>query len=373
MADFVSSPFAIWALLLAVAGSALWLGIHTRWGRHMSGVAITIFAGVALGNFGVLPQQHGVYDSIFTTLLPVALALLLLQAHLATIFREAAPLLLAFAAAIVATLGGVLLAWLIVPLGADGPPLAAMLTASYIGGSANFFAVAETAGFTEAAVIPAAVAADTLATNLYIIAAMLLPGFGWAVRLWPSSRVNDPAPAPKAERPAFNPPALALALALAFALVAGAEALAGALGTPRLMILILTALALTAANIWPRQMARLEGSQPLGLMLLFLFLTALGAGADVRAVLASSLNVAAFVLLILGFHLIILLALGRLLRLGLPELLIASNAAVGGTSSAGPIAAARGWHSLVTPGILVGALGNAVGTFIGAGVYGLLS
>jgi uncharacterized membrane protein len=57
------------------------------------------------------------------------------------------------------------------------------------------------------------------------------------------------------------------------------------------------------------------------------------------------------------------------LRLTLPELIIASNAAVLGATTAPALAAARGWHDLVTPGVLVGVLGYALGTFAGTAIF----
>jgi len=60
---------------------------------------------------------------------------------------------------------------------------------------------------------------------------------------------------------------------------------------------------------------------------------------------------------------------GRLFGLTLPELIIASNAAVLGATTAPALAAAKGWSHLVTPGVLVGVLGYALGTLIGTAVY----
>jgi uncharacterized membrane protein len=64
-----------------------------------------------------------------------------------------------------------------------------------------------------------------------------------------------------------------------------------------------------------------------------------------------------------------LLLAGRLFGLTLPELIIASNAAVLGATTAPALAAAKGWSNLVTPGVLVGVLGYALGTLIGTAVY----
>jgi uncharacterized membrane protein len=53
------------------------------------------------------------------------------------------------------------------------------------------------------------------------------------------------------------------------------------------------------------------------------------------------------------------------LQLSLPELIIASNASVLGATTAPALAMARGWNTLVTPGILVGVAGYIIGTPLG--------
>jgi uncharacterized membrane protein len=78
------------------------------------------------------------------------------------------------------------------------------------------------------------------------------------------------------------------------------------------------------------------------------------------------------VLILLSVHLLVLLGVGRLFRLTLPELVTASNAAVLGATTAPALAAAKGWHDLVTPGVLVGVLGYALGTLVGTAVFHIL-
>ena len=68
-------------------------------------------------------------------------------------------------------------------------------------------------------------------------------------------------------------------------------------------------------------------------------------------------------------HLLGVFAIGKkLLRLSTRELLVASNANVGGPATAGALAAGKNWTELVVPGMLVGNLGNALGTFVGLGM-----
>ncbi len=67
-------------------------------------------------------------------------------------------------------------------------------------------------------------------------------------------------------------------------------------------------------------------------------------------------------------HLIFILAAGKIFKLDLAEILIASNANMGGPTTAAAMAVAKKWDELVIPAILCGTLGYAFATFIGVAV-----
>ena len=73
--------------------------------------------------------------------------------------------------------------------------------------------------------------------------------------------------------------------------------------------------------------------------------------------------------ILLVVHGIVTFGLGAIFKLSLPELITASNAAILGATTAPALAAAKGWKDLVTPGVLVGVFGYALGTIIATAVY----
>lgn len=70
-------------------------------------------------------------------------------------------------------------------------------------------------------------------------------------------------------------------------------------------------------------------------------------------------------------HLCLLVIVGKLMKLELTEVMIASNACILGPPTAAALAASKGWQPLIAPGILVGLFGYAIATFIGIALTAL--
>ena len=106
----------------------------------------------------------------------------------------------------------------------------------------------------------------------------------------------------------------------------------------------------------------------IGTFLMQIFFAVIGASANIGMVLKVGPVLFIFAAVILAVHLLVLLLGGMLMRLDLFELIIASNANVGGPTTAAAMAVARRWDTLVLPAILCGTLGYAVANFIGVAV-----
>eukprot|EP00958_Prasinococcus_capsulatus_P012324 scaffold1229_cov400-Prasinococcus_capsulatus_cf.AAC.5 len=54
------------------------------------------------------------------------------------------------------------------------------------------------------------------------------------------------------------------------------------------------------------------------------------------------------------------------------QMMVASNANVGGPATASALAVSKGYTKLVMPALLVGTFGNSIGTFLGLALHQLL-
>ena len=121
---------------------------------------------------------------------------------------------------------------------------------------------------------------------------------------------------------------------------------------------------------------RLRGARILGLLVVQLFLAVIGTLCDLSALgavreLAGSL--ALMVLIGVSVHAALSLLGARLLRLDLHAVSIASQANIGGGTTAMALARSFGRADLVLPAILIGSLGTALGNYLGIAVAELLT
>lgn len=89
------------------------------------------------------------------------------------------------------------------------------------------------------------------------------------------------------------------------------------------------------------------GAEALGSALMMLFFATIGAGAGSLQALSGCWWLLAFIAVQLGVHLAVCIGGGRLLRLPMRAILIASNANVGGSATAAAFATAKGWQEMV--------------------------
>ena len=358
--------WALWAVLLSAAAFGLWAE-RTRWGSRLSGAVIAIGTTFVLSNLRVIPAEAPAYGAVWSYLVPLAIPLLLFKADLRRIIREAGPTLIAFLAGAVGTVLGTWIAFQIVPLGEEGWKLAGIFCATYVGGSLNYMASAEALGLRSGDLLAAGVAADNLAMTLYFLVLFSLPSLPWLRRRY-VNRVIENDIEPDESGPRISVRSMATAIAIAATVCAVGYGLAEALGVGSSGILVMTALIVAGATLFPRRMGALAGAHELGVLLMQVFFAAIGASASIILVITHGVMLFVFAIAILAVHLVFILVACRLLGLDLAEIVIASNANMGGPASAAAMAVARRWEALVIPAILCGTLGYAIATFVGVAV-----
>ena len=378
------NSIAVIAALMVLSGVSMLLA-RTRLGAQVTGTVIVILGAIAASNLNIIPHSAPAYGFVFTYLVPVLIPLFLFQADLRRIVTEASRTTAAFLLATIGTVAGVTVAALLLDLSALGSGsslsteareagIVGLFASTYIGGSVNYAALGEITGLNQdASFFSAATAADNLFSALYLSLIALIPGVAAIARFFPSSKqASDHGVTDElgAEDP-VTATSLCLGIAASLSLVAITDSIEAMLGLSGWRYVILTGLVLMVATLVPNARRWFSGAFELGIALSFVFFAAIAAGADIPAMLAVAPLLIGLVCILLTVHLAVLLSLGFLCKLTLPELLTASNAAILGATTAPAMAAAKGWRDQITPGVLVGVLGYALGTFIGTALFKL--
>jgi uncharacterized membrane protein len=349
------------------------------WGQKLGGPLILLAVSMAASNLGLIPYSAPLYGTIAGVLVPMAIPLLLMRADFRTIIVESGPMLIAFVLAAGATVIGAIIAAQLIDMGPLHAEIAGTITSSYIGGSLNFVATAEAVGIKDSSIYVAALSADAVGAVIFLLLLMLMPAVRFIRKAMPSKFIGaepqateEQSSIPARRESPFRLPAAVNGLALSLVVCAVSWGLASLLGAEAFFVLIVTTLALLVANFAKPLVRRVESEFELGTLFMYIFFAVIGAGANLGEVMGAALPIIGFIIAMVLVHLCLLVIIGKMLKLDLAEVLIASNACILGPAPAAALAASKGWQPLIAPGILVGMFGYAIATFIGVALSTLL-
>ncbi len=373
--SFISDQniLALGTVLIGLAWLGFWIDT-TALGKKTSGVVWVIAAAMLLSNIKLIPFSSSSYDFVGGTLVPLAIPLLLFKADLRKIFRESGPVMLTFAIASAATVAAAVVGYYLFDLGEIGPKVAGVYTGGWIGGAVNFLAVSQAVEMTPTE-FSVSIGASSMVSNIALLLLVAIPSIGWITRRLPIHVDNGTTAESDAEQKqhtSFKLTHVSGAIALSFAICAVSSAISGWLSMSQYNILFITVLTIIIANLMPQTLQNIEGDFDLGMLFMYIFFAAVGAGTDVSFFFSAALLLFVYGMFIIIAHLLIVLLAAKVLKVDLAEAIVASAAALVGPAVTAAIATSRGWRSLVTPGIMCGIFGYVIGTFIGVSVTALL-
>ena len=381
----IESPLALATLIAAVTALAFWLDYRFPALGKVGASMMAIIFGAILSNTGLVPAASPVYDVVVGPVTSVSIAWLLLSVDLRDLVKAGPRMTGAFIIAVVGTMIGAFVAALLYgdQFPEDTWRIAGALTGTYSGGSVNFVSVGRELGLS-GTLFAGLNAADAVVTGLWLGATLILPV--WLARFFAPVRKAARAEGTPVEQGGTDPDersrhhpyfvreglsavGIANLFAAGLILVFASEWLSDLYpAVPSILILTTLALALGHSPLYREA----PGAMQLGSVGLHFFFVLIGILSRVSEIAAVGFEIFYFTLTVVGVHGIWVLGLGKLFRLDIGTIFVASQAAVGGPSSALAVAIAREWRHLVLPGVVMGLFGYAVGTYLGFGVAYLL-
>ena len=391
--------WALLAVLFAATAIAIWLEQKYKWASKISGAIITLVFALALVNLHVIPDSAPVFDDIvWGYAVPLAIPLLLLQTNIRKIWKETGRFLLIFLIGAAGTVAGTVLATVLLGSAVEGlPGAAAMMTGSYIGGGVNFTAVAD-AFHVDSSLIAATTVADNLNMALYFLVLLGIAGSVFFRKRYAHPHIDEVASRGKAgetetlakqywTRKNISLKDIAAALAYAAIIVflsrlignffAGlipkdswfTQMLNTFFGSQYVWI---TNFSVIFATCFEKRAEEMHGAQEIGTWLIYLFFFVIGVPASISILIRNAPILLLFCMIIVLVNMAFCFIGGRILKFDLEDIILASNANIGGPTTAAGMAISQGWVKLVGPCMLVGTFGYVIGTWLGILVGSLL-
>ncbi len=380
------APLYILAALGLHVALSEYLARHTFL-RHVGAALLVIVLTAISANLGLLPtyeENLDFYNVIFGPVASLSIFLLLLGVNLADVKKAGGALLSLFLLGSFGTVAGVFCGLLSVggfdAFGDLTFALGGMFVGTYTGGSVNFNAVAAQYGvMQEGGLYLGASVVDSAMTTIWMAATVAIPRLLQRRRsgAGPQLEIGGPLTGEDQDTETTHHFDLALLVSIGCLVVwvAGEVSLwaSVAFGFQIPSVLVLSTVALVLAQL-PFIQA-LRGARLLGMLLVMLFLSVIGVLCDVGALLelgqlAGKLSLFCFVCVFV--HGVVVFGGAALFKQDPVLAAVASQANIGGGTSALALARSLGRSDLVLPAILIGALGTALGTYLGFGVAELL-
>lgn len=386
------------ALLMVSVAFAIWLEQKYAWASKISGAIIALLIALAASNLSIIPTSCPLYDDIvWGYAVPMGIPLLLLQCNMKKIWKETGRMMVIFLIGAAGTVVGAFVAYTLlhsyIP-GLEG--VAAMMTGSYIGGGVNFAALA--VEFDVGEIKAATTVADNLLMALYFFALIFIAGMKFFRKNYSHPHIdaveaNGDLTGSQTQAAAYwsrkdiSLKDIAMNFAYSAAVVFAAKLIAGAIGglIPDTGVVLhmlhtffgseyvwITTVAMAVATFGEKRVAKLSGSQELGTYLIYLFLFVIGVPASVYKILTETPLLLVFTAIMVIVNMLFCFLGGKLLHFDLEDIILASNANIGGPTTAAGMAISQGWSALVGPVMLVGTFGYVIGTYLGILVGGAL-
>lgn len=401
------NDWALWTIIIGFSALSVIIEKKYKWASIISGPVIALIFAMILSNIGIIPTAAPTYDIVWNYIVPFAIALLLIKCDINKIWKESGRLLIIFLIGSIGTVAGVLTAYLLLKNNIkEIEGISAMITGTYIGGTINLIALADTFNVSEET-ISAATVSDNLLMAIYFFVLISISSIKLFRKIYKHPYI-DKAENLKSKEIYLKDASIessiknsikndniknttvkdiAITISAGFIIVAVSKFISetfaniipvdnavlkilnGLLGN---QYLIITSISIIAASFFKNIFNKINFSQEFGIFLIYLFFFVVGVPASLVEIIKNSPILLAFCSITIFINMSFVFVFGKILNFSLEEIILSSNANIGGPTTAAAMAISKGWFELTGPITLIGTLGYVIGTYFGVFIGNLL-
>lgn len=369
------NTWVLMAIILSIAAFSIYLESKFTLIQKISGAVTALIIAAILSNLNIIPYEAEIYDNVWTYVVPLSIPMLLFKCDIRQIWKESGRLTIIFLVSSVGTILGSIIGYTLLK---NSIPflnhIAGMMTASYIGGGVNFVAVASSFEI-KSELVSAATVSDNLLMVLYFFVLSSIPTslffkkhFKYTYTKQSETKIFSNI---KTETSVKD---IAIIFAISSTIVATSFYLSeqlSKLGDNFLITfisnkyLILATISVIVTSVFAKPFKNISSSNELGTFLIYIFFVVIGIPASISAIIEKSPLLLVFCGIMVLVNMLVTFTFAKIFNFTVEEAIIASNANIGGPTTAVAMATSKGWTQFVVPAMLVGTLGYVIGTYIG--------
>lgn len=365
--------------------------------KKLSGCVTALFIMMILSSTNVVPSESPVYDFVWDYIVPLSISMFLFKSDIKSIYKKSGRLIIIYLISSIGTLLGAFLSYYFLKDHIkDIEKIIPMFTATYIGGSINFIAMADYYKVGKD-ILGAGFVADNLLMALYFFVLMAAISSKFLLRIYRHPYIKN-ADKNCVQKKSVNKKkkfmknidlkdVLTVIFISSFLVILSIkiseyfsniladgtffEKIIKALLSSK--YILITFFSVLISSIFSDYIKNLRSNEYMGRFLIYIFFTVIGGPASIIMIVKKSPLLLLLALIIVSVNLFFSFILGKIFRFSIEEIVIASNANIGGPTTAASMAASKKWEELVVPAILVGTLGYIVGNLYGIFIGTLIS
>lgn len=376
MYNVIETGFVYCSFLVVFVGVIFFMVDKLKWKVFdvINPILLIYLGSAILGSFGLFAQNEdvGTYQNIITVnFLPLMLVFLLIQCDLRKILKMGPKMLLSFFCATFTFMLGFVIAFIIFKnsMGADSWKILGAASGSWIGGSSNMIAAANALGVAEEG-LSYAILMGSIGYTVWMSVCLMSVKFGPKFNKWTkcdTSFIDEVTSKLEKENKDNTAPTfveLMILLSVGFGVASFAQIVSKILPTSGILnetMWVVLVASTVSILLGMTKISKLKGSTLVGNVFMYLLLAATGSKANFFGLSEAPVYIM-FGLVVVLVHAISFIGLAKLFKLDLFTCEVGSIANIGGVTTAPMIA---GVHNpvLIPVGVLMGLLGNIIGTY----------